>query len=92
MAEHRGTGLDHSFLGSAGEPFLRPGLIIDKTPRAAAVKDWPQANRAAARSVLDGGEHGVILERGGLDKPSAGLALHLSLIKPCLQPSSRPAA
>jgi hypothetical protein len=71
LAEHRVAGHDHSFLGSAGEPFLRPGPIIDKTPRAVAVEDWPRANRAAARSVLDGGEHGVTLKRGGLDQPSA---------------------
>ena len=42
----------------------RPGLTIDKTLRADAVKDWPQANRAAARSVLDGGKRGVTLETG----------------------------
>jgi hypothetical protein len=41
MKGHRGVARDHSFLGSAGEPFLRPGLIIGKIPRAAAVKDWP---------------------------------------------------
>jgi hypothetical protein len=74
------------FLVRLGSPFLRPGLIIDKTPRAAAVKDWPQANRAAARTVLDGGEHGGPLKRGGLNQPSAVLASRLSLKEP------RPAA
>jgi hypothetical protein len=74
-----------SFVSRFGwEPFLRPGLIIDKTPRAAAVKDWPQANRVAALSVLDGGEHGVILKRGGLNQPSAvaGVALVLERAAP----------
>jgi hypothetical protein len=84
LPEHQGARQDHLFLGSAGEPFLRPGLIIDKTPRAAAVKDWPQANRVAALSVLDGGEHGVILKRGGLNQPSAvaGVALVLERAAP----------
>ncbi len=54
------------FLCSTRErPFLRPDLPRRRTPRAAAVKDWPQANRAAAPSVLDDDEHGVILLQVG---------------------------
>jgi hypothetical protein len=34
-----------------------------------SARGWPQANRAAAQSVLDGGEHGVTLKRGGLVLP-----------------------
>jgi hypothetical protein len=53
------------FLGSADtRPFLRPGLTTPKASRAAAVRDGPQAHREAARSVLDGGEHGARLETG----------------------------
>jgi hypothetical protein len=37
------------------------------TPRAAAVKDGRRPPPAAARSVLDGGEHGVTLEVVGAD-------------------------
>ena len=47
-----------------GGSFLRPGLTTRKASRAAAVKDGRRLPRAcAARSVLDGGEHGARLEQ-----------------------------
>jgi hypothetical protein len=54
------------FLGSADRgSFLRPGLTFPKASRAAAVKDGPGHRACAARSVLDGGEHGARLEPVG---------------------------
>jgi transposase len=57
-ADRPGEGL---FLGSAGAPFLRPGLRLLSAPRTAAVKDGRRPPPKAARSVLDGGEHGATL-------------------------------
>src|SRR5271165_4225856 len=63
------------FLGSADRgPFLRPGLTTRRESRAAAVKDGRRPPLAcAARSVLDGGEHGAGLDQDGT---SGGLTMH----------------
>src|SRR5271165_5567388 len=54
------------FLCSVGEPFLRLGLHPPNAPRGAAVKTgrWPPPQ--AARSGLDGCEHGAMLDQAGL--------------------------
>ena len=67
------VGSNHSigmieFLGSAGGPFLRPGLIVVRC-RAEPRSRMAAGHREAARSVLDGGEHGTKLEQDGPDPP-----------------------
>jgi len=58
-----------AFLGSAGEPFLRPGLHDFGAPCAAAVKGAQQRPQGA----LDGREHGVTLDLAGF--PALGAIL-----------------
>src|ERR1700680_3593007 len=61
--ERRGFGrrfLDQ-FLCSTEGRFFVPTCISPVTPRADAVKDGRRPPPEAARSVLDGGEHGVTL-------------------------------
>jgi hypothetical protein len=53
------------FLGSAGAPFLRPGLHDTRAPRGAAVKTGRRPSPEAARSGLDGCEHGARLDQVG---------------------------
>src|SRR5574340_749209 len=58
------------FLGSAEAPFLRPGL--NRTGRRAQPRSrMAEGHRAAARSVLDRGEHGARLGSGRAIAPSA---------------------
>jgi transposase len=57
-----------AFLGLAERgPFLRPGLTTPKAPARRRGQGWPQATAraCAARSVLDGGEHGATLNQDG---------------------------
>src|SRR5580704_10746864 len=61
------------FLCSIEGRFFVPTCISPVTPRAAAVKDGPLGPPPeAARSVLDGGEHGVTLARVGTTANLAG--------------------
>lgn len=53
------------FLGSAGAPFLRPGLHDTRAPRGAAVKTGRRPSPEAARSGLDGCEHRARLDQVG---------------------------
>jgi len=55
-----------AFLGSAERgPFLRPGRRPPRAPARSRGQGWPQATAraCAARSVLDGGEHGATLDQ-----------------------------
>src|SRR5712692_8355822 len=61
------------FLCSTEGRFFDPTCLRHVTPRAAAVKDGPLGPPPeAARSVLDGGEHGVTLARVGTTATLAG--------------------
>jgi hypothetical protein len=53
------------FLSSAKAPFLRPGLHIGIASRAVAVKIGRRPPPQAARSDLDGHEHGATLGQVG---------------------------
>ena len=65
--------LFRQYLCSTPGPYLRPDLPCPVTPRAAAVKDGPLGPPLeAARSVLDGGEHGVTLAVVGTAAISVG--------------------
>jgi hypothetical protein len=61
----RAFGMLFKFLGSAGAPFLRPGLQDTSAPRGAAVKTGRRPSPEAARSGLDGREHGARLDQVG---------------------------
>src|SRR5258708_35187936 len=56
------------FLCSARGPFLRPGLINSER-HAEPRSRMAAGHREAAQSVLDGGEDGVLLHRGGGCQP-----------------------
>ena len=64
-APKRAFGTVFKFLGSAGAPFLRPGLHDTRAPRGAAVKTGRRPSPEAARSGLDGCEHGARLDQVG---------------------------
>ena len=64
-APKRAFGMLFRFLGSAGAPFLRPGLHNTRAPRGAAVKTGRRPSPKAARSGLDGCEHGARLDQVG---------------------------
>ncbi len=61
----RAFGMLFKLLGSAGAPFLRPGLHDTRAPRGAAVKTGRRPSSEAARSGLDGCEHGAKLDQVG---------------------------
>ena len=64
-APKRAFGTLFKFLGSAGVPFLRPGLHDTRAPRGAAVKTGRRPSPEAARSGVDGCEHGARLDQVG---------------------------
>jgi hypothetical protein len=53
------------FLCSVGEPFLHPGLHFQSEPRGAAVNIGRRPPPEAARSSVDGCEHGAMLDQVG---------------------------
>jgi hypothetical protein len=53
------------FLCSVGAPFLRPGLHYLTAARGAAVKTGRRSPPKAARSGIDGCEHGATLNQVG---------------------------
>ena len=53
------------FLVRLNAPFLRPGLHSDRAPGAAAVNAGRRPPPKAARSGIDGGEHGARLRQVG---------------------------
>jgi hypothetical protein len=59
-----------SFFVRPKEPFLRPDLRSQMTPRAGAVKDGRRSGGASGSALdrprLDGTEHGVILAAVGI--------------------------
>src|SRR4051812_46821534 len=57
------------FLVRPRGPFLRPDLQTQNAPRAAAVKAGRRPPPEAARSGLDGGEHGATLGRSATTMP-----------------------
>jgi hypothetical protein len=63
------------FLCSVGEPFLRPGLHPPNAPRGAAVNTGQRPPPEAARSGIDGCEHGATLDQLGFAAVMMGLRL-----------------
>ena len=53
--------------------FLRPGLCGLHCVARSGGQDWPQATAEAARSGLDGREHGASLDQAGY-RPAAKIA------------------
>jgi hypothetical protein len=67
--------LNHVFLFGRKGPFFCPGQAWGGASRAAAVKHGPKAHREAARSVLDGREHGATIECARADwRPAVNTA------------------
>jgi hypothetical protein len=63
-----GANAEWMFLCSVGAPFLRPSLHYNTTARGAAVKTGRGPPPEAARSGIDGCEHGATLNQVGASR------------------------